>query len=266
MVLEVLLSCMNQKDLSLIENSNITTNALIVNQCDKNNYCEIVKNNRMVRMISTCEKGLSNSRNMAITHALGDICLLCDDDELFVPNYEQLILAAFESLPQADIIAFEVTNKITNLEKRIQKINYFSSLRLSSVQLAFRRQSIVKNNIHFDPYMGAGTGNGCGEENKFLIDCLKKKLVIYYFPSIIATLKSMQSTWFSGYGAAFFFQRGCSTRYMMGLIPALLYGSYYILVKRELYKNYINPINAYTALVRGIFANNINKGKNTCQK
>ena len=68
-------------------------------------------------MISTTERGLSNSRNMALKYAVGEICILCDNDEIFEDNYETVICKAFERLPDADIIAFSIENKITKLPR-----------------------------------------------------------------------------------------------------------------------------------------------------
>lgn len=204
MNLEVLLSCMYQADTSLVETSKITSQVLLINQCDQNTEFA----SQRIRMISTTERGLSNSRNMALKYAVGEICILCDNDEIFEDNYETVICKAFERLPDADIIAFSIENKITKLPDRIQKIGKWKSLRIDSRQIAFRRESILKSGVRFDPLMGAGSGNGAGEENLFLINCLKSGLTIYYVPETVAKLRESESTWFSGYNEMFFYQRG----------------------------------------------------------
>ena len=62
-------------------------------------------------MIYTTERGLSKSRNLAIANAKTDICLICDDDEIFVDNYEEIILNAYYEnknvLTEEAIIQFE---------------------------------------------------------------------------------------------------------------------------------------------------------------
>ena len=183
---------------------------------------------------------LSNSRNMAIKHYAGDICLLCDDDERFLSSYEDLILNAFKSLPKAYSIAFNVKGHKPRLRQRIQRIGFLKSLRLASYHLAFRRQSVLNACIHFDPLMGAGSGNGGGEENKFLIECLKKNLRIYYVPAEIAVLCPSASSWFFGYDKIFFKQRGTSTKYMLGMPFAIIYGFYYLLAKHSIYSRDIS--------------------------
>ena len=104
MTLEVLVSCMHQEDGSLLERSRISGNAVVINQCNREDYQEYPAEHGTGRMYSIRQRGLTKSRNMAIQNALADVCLLCDDDEVFVPNYEQEILSAYENLPQADVI------------------------------------------------------------------------------------------------------------------------------------------------------------------
>ena len=252
MELEILLSCMHQEDTSIIEKSRITGNVLIINQTDEEKEVSGKTEHGTARMICTRERGLSRSRNMALRHAKGDICLLCDDDEVFLPGYEKTILKAFERYPEADVIAFNLTNRKPRLRQKPQRIRYLSSLRLSSCYLAFRRKTIQNNNLLFDERMGAGSGNGSGEENKFLLDCLKRRLLIYYVPANIAALEDNGSTWFFGFDEAFFYQRGASTRYMMGFWPAAVYGLYYILAKYPSYRSTISPWKAGSALFRGM--------------
>lgn len=255
--LEILMSCMNQSDLSLVKESQITGNVLIINQSDSDCMVEKQYGKQRIRMLTTQERGLSRSRNMAIQHSDGEICLICDDDEVFADNYERLILETFESIPDADVIAFNVLNKTTRLKNKCQKIGYLGCLKIASYQIAFRRKSILDKNIQFDRFMGAGSGNGSGEENKFLWDCLRNGLKIYYSPIIIATLLEKSSTWFFGYDNTFFYQRGAATRYMMGKMLSIFYGIYYLLRKHPLYKENIQMIQAAKALYQGILENPI---------
>ncbi|MCF2653175.1 glycosyltransferase family 2 protein [Anaeromassilibacillus senegalensis] len=262
MKVEILISCMHQKDVSLAMKSKISGDVLIINQTNWDGLTEITEDGRCIRMISTTERGLSRSRNMAMQNALGDFCLLGDDDEEFVEGYAGLIEEYFCLLPEADIIAFDLKNKVTRLKPCVSRVGRLSSMRLCSCQLAFRKESVLRSGVRFDPYMGSGSGNGCGEENKFLLDCLKAGLKIYYVPKQIAALKVQESAWFFGFDEKFFFQRGSATRYMLGLFPAILYGLYYILTKHSMYKKEISMKAAFIALMKGIKANIIFEQKN----
>lgn len=259
MKLEVLLSCMNQKDTSIVKDSSITGDVLVINQIDHDAFLEEWNDTQHIRMISTTERGLSRSRNMAIRNAAGDICMLSDDDEQFVNGYEQIITETFRLLPDADVIAFDVQNKVTRLKPRVQRLKYLNCLKIASYQIAFRRSSVMQKQISFDPLMGAGSGNGCGEENKFLWDCLRNGLKIYYHPATIASVDSKSSTWFFGYDREFFYQRGGATRHMMGAVPSIFYGIYYLIRKRGLYSATISTGQAATELFRGIFENPIGR-------
>jgi glycosyltransferase involved in cell wall biosynthesis len=100
MKLEILISCMHQDSFDIVERSNIHVSTLIINQCNANKYKENrAEASKHIRMISTIEKGLSKSRNMALNNATGEICLLCDDDEVFDDNLEEIILEAFKKIP-----------------------------------------------------------------------------------------------------------------------------------------------------------------------
>ena len=100
MTLEVLVSCMHQTDISIIKRSNIQSDVLVINQHDVNDYQEYEFTNKRgevckARIISTTERGLSKSRNMAIAKSVGDICMICDDDEFFYSNSSELINEAY---------------------------------------------------------------------------------------------------------------------------------------------------------------------------
>ena len=112
-----------------------------------------------------------------------------------------------------------------------------------------------------DELLGAGTGNGAEEELKFLTDCERAGLKIYYAPVEIASVAQAQSTWFGGFTETFFENRGATTRYILGFPLAVLYAVYYVLTKRMLYKKDISPAGALKATFRGIMKNKITKQK-----
>ena len=182
MTLELLVSCMHQKDDSLLRKSCITSDAVVINQCDQDQYHEYLTEHGTARVLSTTQRGLTKSRNMAIRNARADVCLLCDDDEVFVPNYEQKVLSAYENLPQADVIIFKMVNRPPSFPDRIQELKFPKTMKVSSWQISFRRQRLLDSGVRFDELLGAGTGNGAEEELKFLLDCEKAGLKMYTFP------------------------------------------------------------------------------------
>lgn len=263
MKLEVLMSCMHQTDDALIQSSHLTGNVLVVNQCDREHYTEFPTAGGIARMIFTRERGLTKSRNMAIAASSADLCLLCDDDEVFLPDYEKTILRAYTQLPQADVIIFKMTNRPPSFPDKILRLRFPRTAKVSSWQISFRRQRLLDTGVRFDPLLGAGSGNGAEEELKFLLDCQKAGLKIYYVPAPIASVAQEASTWFSGFDEGFFFRRGATTRYILGLPLSLLYALYYVLRKRPMYRESISPRRAFRSTVQGIWKNPISRQAKT---
>lgn len=226
MKLVVLVSCMHQKDTSIIERSNIQTDAVIINQCDKDeirdfefinkhgNYCH-------VKFVNTTERGLSRSRNKAIACAWGDICVFCDDDEVFVDDYEISVIQQFEKHSSFSIIAFKLIYDRKKFGEKEYIYNRFTATSLASAQLAFRRNDIINAGVVFDTMLGSGSGNGGGEENKFMFQLLGKGLKVIYVPVLLAEIKNNgTSLWFNGYTDQFLINEGWSYKRIYGIVYA----------------------------------------------
>ena len=266
MKLEILMSCMHQTDDRLVTKSNITGNVTVINQCDHDEVVEYPTAHGTARIYSTTQRGLTKSRNMAIEKSTADICMLCDDDELFVDNYEQLILDAYQNLPQADVIIFKMVNRPPSFDDKVFRLRFPQTMKVSSWQISFRRQRLLDTGVRFDELLGAGSGNGAEEELNFLTDCEKAGLVLYYVPEAIASVAQEESTWFAGFTELFFENRGATTRYILGLPLASAYACYYIFRKKSMYSKDITPARALKATFRGIFENKISKQKRNMER
>ena len=259
MTLEVLMSCMHQQDAQLVQKANLTGNVVMINQCDCDGYKEYATHNGMVRMFSSKERGLTKSRNAAIRNARADICMLCDEDSVFVPDYESIILDAYNDLPQADVIAFKLINFPTSLEDKLIRLRFPKTMKICSCQISFRREKLLAAGVKFDELLGAGTGNGAEEELKFLLECEKAGLKMYYVPVEVASVTQEASTWFGGFDETFFENRGATTRYILGTGMASVYALYYIARKKNMYSETITPRHALRAIFRGIQEDKISK-------
>lgn len=266
MKLEILMSCMYQTDDALLRRSHITGDVLMINQCNCDLQQIYETPNGTGRILCTTTRGLTKSRNMAIEASTGDICLLCDDDEVFVNGYEQRILDAYRLYPQADVIIFKMIGRPPSFPDKVMKLRFPKIMKVSSWQISFRRDCLLRHNIRFDELLGAGTENGAEEELKFLMDCRKAGLSILYIPTEIATVSQTASTWFEGYDRTFFVNRGATTRYILGWPLAFLYGMYYVLKKRSLYTKNLSPFAAMRAILHGMKENKITEQKRALER
>ena len=121
MRLEVLISTMNQSDHTILHRMNIQSDAIVINQCNKNEMEDFLYNKNKIRFMSFKEKGVGLSRNTALMRATADICLFADDDVTYEEGYEDTILKEFKSNPKADIIIFNVPSSHKERGKRLIK-------------------------------------------------------------------------------------------------------------------------------------------------
>lgn len=223
-MIEVLLSVMNQSDLEITKQVNVQTNCLIINQSDKESYIEEDCSFGKIRMITCQERGLSKSRNRALTNSSADICILCDDDVRYVDDYEKIVLEAFNSLPDADVIVFNIeqVNSVFPSERIINRIYRIPSfMAFGSVRIAFRRKSIVDNGIKFNEMFGAGSGLFSMAEDSLLFRSIHKcELKAYAYPKTIAQVDFSSSTWFSGFNKKYYYDTGA---FLSAAYPLLKY-------------------------------------------
>lgn len=253
MGIEVLVSTMNQNDFSLLDRMNIESDALIINQCNEKGDTTFIHKNHSIKWINTETRGLSTSRNMGINAASNEICILSDDDIVFVEGYKSVVAEQFRKYPEADIITFQVEGiegKFKNYGKNSKNIYFHNSMKVSSVEIAFKLDSIRKKKIQFNDLFGAGSKYLMGEENIFLIECIKKKLNIKYVPIKIADLYMGNSSWFKGYNDKYFFDRGAIFAAMSKQFYPLLIIQF-ALRKKELYKNDKKFIDVVRSMRRG---------------
>lgn len=215
MKIEVLISTMNIKNekenKELIKKMNIQGDCLTINQITQNKIEETNQLEGSNRIYSYFEKGLSKSRNHAIKHAKGDICIFADDDIEYTNKYEAIIEQAYKNNPNADIIAFYVKsenkNRVTKKRKNFE-INFLNTMRIYSYQITFRRERLLKNQITFQEEFGAGSKYQHGEETIMLCECLKKKMKMIYLSEEIGKVTHANSTWFQGFNNSYFKDMG----------------------------------------------------------
>jgi hypothetical protein len=245
MKLEVLLSVLNL-DIKSLDNMNITSDCLVINQCGKDGYKKL--NN--FKIYNYNELGHANSCNRGLEKSESDIILLCDDDVKYNHYYEKKILYEYNKLKDADIIIFNVNNNYR--KKRFiqsnKRLHFYNILRYASYNISFKKDSI--KNIKFNNFFGAGAyfSNG-GDDTIFLIDCLKKGLKIYSSPITIGNIVSNDSTWFKGYNKKYFFDKGALYTHMSKTFKHLLFLQHLIRHREVLTEH--SFIQAYKEMIKG---------------
>lgn len=210
MNIEVLASTMKQKttDLSLANKMNIQTKAVIINQTNEFGYTK----NRDIEMHSYAEKGVGKSRNSALLRASGDICLMADDDMVYVDGYEKIVQDAYRKYKDADFIVFNVRvhypNRTVERVAKPGRVRFFNSLKYGTVTFSFYRNTIIRENIFFSLLFGGGAKFSSGEDTLFLWTCLKKGLKVYAEETVIADVYNYESSWFEGYNEKFYKDKG----------------------------------------------------------
>lgn len=251
---EVLVSTMNKKSKKELIKSLRINCCTIINQIT-NRDMKYPKDDTISsqKFLSFKEKGLSKSRNKAIENCSSDICVIADDDMYYVDEYEKIIKDAYKKYPDADLIAFVVDNEDVLHKKRILKegrVGYLRSMKLQSVQVTFKRASIIKNNIKFDESFGTGSTYYWGEENIFLFDCLRSNLKIYYVPQKIATLKISNSSWNKDNTVEHYKIQGTIYYRMSNIIYPILIIQFAIR-KRNIYKNDMSMFKVIKSMFQG---------------
>lgn len=253
--IEVLVSTMNRENYDFLKNMNITTNTIVVNQNGTNSTQTMRMGDRDFKFVTSSEKGLSRSRNLALRNSTSDICVLSDDDVFYEDNYSDIILKAYDNYKNADIIAFKVerigSKKTKKFRNKQSWENYATCLKISSVEITFKRSRVVEKNIEFNELMGAGAEFYLGEENIFLYDSLKKGLKILYLPIKIASVDCSESSWFEGYSSKYFNSVGAAHYNMMKEFYHIL-SLQFALRKYKLYRSEMSFFSAYREMVKGV--------------
>lgn len=221
---EVMLSCMNQKDFSIIDRMKITTDVVVVNQCDHDGVKIFEKDGRRVVWCDSTERGVSKSRNMGLKYIRQEICLLADDDEIFFDDYEQKILDAFNGKENPDLVFFNLTTQNPKqkwyINPCIKRIHFFNIMRYGSPRAAFKKEKA--NGMRFDEKFGPGMFFYSGEDSLFFMGFLKRKMRVFANPACLATIDDGDSSWFEGYTDRYFMTKGAVFERMSHLYSILL--------------------------------------------
>jgi glycosyltransferase involved in cell wall biosynthesis len=255
MTIEVLISTMFKKNndeiIALLDEMNISSDCVVINQCDEEKIEYIQYRGYIVIAVYSHERGLSKSRNLALMYANADIIVVADDDVCYVKGYSEIIMAAYEANPDADILTFKVKDgkKYFSAKKRL---NFLTIHKVASWEITMKLCSV--KSIKFNEVFGAGSPYfQCGEENIFLRDCLKNRKHIIFSPDKIGFFpeSSRASTWFAGFDKGYMINQG-AVYYELSHLLAIPYILQFSLRKYKLYKKYLNVFSAIYYMFSGM--------------
>lgn len=244
MRLQVVVSTMNQADYSLLDKMNIQSDAVVINQCDKNEVTELDYKGHKIKWISMTDRGVGVSRNTGIMHSDADIILFADDDMQYADGYAQGVLEAFADYKEADVICFNIN--LVNSTKNIgahrnntvcRKLSAFNSMRYGATLIAVRRKAILRERIMFSLLFGGGAEFSSGEDSIFLKQCLDSGLVLYSHTFCLGDVDDSQSTWFKGINDKFFVDRGMVYKTAFPKLYPLIF-LYYAWRSSKIHKDY----------------------------
>lgn len=209
---EILCVTMNQSDFSKINEMNISADVVFANQGDCTSYKECKFDNHIAKMISTETRGVGINRNIALSYATADICLLADDDVVYLDNARDIIISEFEKNKDADVIVFYLESNDPS-HRQLQysstrKHRKFERMPWGAIRIAFRLNSIKKSNVWFTALFGGGCIFPSGEDSIWLHDLKKQGLTFYVSKEKIGEVSFDKSTWFSGYDEKFYYGKG----------------------------------------------------------
>ncbi|MBP9996436.1 MAG: glycosyltransferase family 2 protein [Lachnospiraceae bacterium] len=233
MRLQTLVSGVQLNTAGVAEKMNLQSDAIVINQCDCNDYSEYEYNGHTIKCYSFAERGVGLSRNNALLRADADIILFSDEDIVYEDGYADSIIKAFEDRPNADMLLFNVdvqADRATYYTQAETKIHRLNCGRYPAYSFACKTKAIHDRNITYSLLFGGGAKYSNGEDSLFIQDCVKGGMKIWALPIHIGKEVPRPSTWFEGYTDKFFYDRGVLYHYMYGSMA-------YILALRFLFKN-----------------------------
>ncbi|MDG1778351.1 MAG: glycosyltransferase family A protein [Flavobacteriaceae bacterium] len=196
--LEILISTMNRTSLDFLKKMFSKCNfldfsILIINQTTENKL--LISDHSTIRVINSFEKGLSKSRNLALKNAIKPICLIADDDVIFLEGFEKIIIEAHQNNKQP-IITFQTTTTENKLywkyPKSSRQLNEYMFRQTLSVEMTLKKDFL--DELIYDERFGLGANFEDGENYIFLTEAKKKQLKMWFVNKSISLHKPFSSS------------------------------------------------------------------------
>lgn len=260
MKVQLLISAMHTNPKELVKRMNVSSDAVLINQCDENAFESFSVEDtdgkdREIKAYSLKERGVGLSRNNALLRADKEISLFSDDDIVYVKDYEKRIIEEFEKHTEADVLLFNVEvceERRTYFNTDYHRVRWYNCGRYPAYAIAIKTEKMHKHNLTFSLLFGGGAKYSNGEDSLFLSDCLKAGLKMYATDVVIGREEAGESTWFFGYNQKFFYDRGVLYHYLYGAM-AKVWGLRFLLKNKATMCKEITLKQAYRYLKNGIY-------------
>ena len=236
--LQVLVATMNQGDFSIVEKMNIACDVVIANQADREVIEERVVDGCRHKMITTKTRGVGLNRNIGLLSAEAEYILFSDDDVVYCDGMQNEVIKAFEENPQADLLIFGmdiVKNGVVTEKRHLKskRLHLWNAMRFGTYTIAARRSAILRGNITFHQLFGGGCMYSAGEDTLFLKSCFDQGLRVYSHEYVLGTCCKDTSSWFTGYGEKYFYDKGVLVRHLFPRMHYLMAFYFALHFKRE---------------------------------
>ena len=140
-----------------------------------------------IKYFKSYTKGVTKSRNIAISKSKADIVLFCDDDVKYIDNINDIIASAYSKYPEYSFLTFSYLKNYSwhKFKKQDFEHNYRTILNIGTIEVTCVRKHISDNHFKFPEDLGAGEKYFLCDEPVFLSQFLKKKLKGRYIAEII---------------------------------------------------------------------------------
>ena len=214
MSIQVLVATVDKTDHTLPERMNLRADALIGNQCGRDEREEFSFDGEYaVEWLHAADRGVGRNRNRLLEAAEAEICLFADDDVTYADGAIQQVTEAFDKNPKADVMIFGMdVTKDGQVIRRVRppagRLHTWNCLKYGTYCVAVRRSRIIEKQITFSEWFGGGCPYGSGEDSLFLLDCLRNRLRIYGCDVVLGTCAKDTSSWFTGYNEKYYYDKG----------------------------------------------------------
>lgn len=253
-MLQILVASVNRDSRELVQKMNIDSDAVIVNQCDRDDEFEFDYGGHRIKTLERNERGVGRSRNLALDNADAEFIMFSDQDVVYDEGYETKLTEEFAKHPEADLIFFNMRvreDRRTYWNEEFKKVGKTNFGRYGAISIAARREVIVQTKVRYSLLFGGGAKYSNGEDSLFIMDLLKEGVRMYASPVCLGEEADEESTWFNGYTEKFFADRGVLFYFLYGRLAGL-FAIRFALTKKEYFKGEIKAREGYRYLREGI--------------